>query len=880
MPIIIDPRTGLPFPLRTDRAPPNKRQGRVPGPADVAQIDAQVLRDPGVHATPEDFGAGIGKAVERFGKAASRVASDFAEMRREAEDDTAAVAGLSEARVRFTRVAESMQPQATTAGDFTGNLDRALGAETDAILRDLRQVRGLRPSKEGEAAIRQQLGVLASRMVVRGAMSEHRIRLAKLGHDVDASVADAAMAAFGAPADVFAIIAETEANLARFKDKLPPDILAAKVAAAREMIAGNAVAGLIEQGDVASARILLEAAGTGEGVSLSPDQAGRLRKAVDRVEDQARRVRRPAAEAKIEDHLASIQATGAGLGGVTECARAALDGKAFKAFERDEKDAHAFHETMKSLKFARPEVIEGELESRRPKRSAGNFAEKQRRFQVLERGAKQMLNVRARDGAAFVMEIPDVRAAFERAGDDGPDLRRALKFRMAMQSEIGMPEYRVRLLTRAEAGALASEVQSAATQDKAAKVAGLQDHYGPLFGRAMTELSDEGLDPRHRALAWARHTPALARTIAQTLEPGVDGPEKDLDAAVVKDVRDRLSDATAEDIKAVLSVAEDLVLRYLRETGDVEESAARTAVFANSAIEEILIATADGGNDQRAGGTGDGKAPDSSRTDQEGDGGKSRPDDTAGAPKAARGPDLTDIYRRHGVDPKSVVTLAKTGVVPQVEPEIDHKLVNLIRAIRDLNPNDGQAVHQLRKRIGKDLKGFPTRQHVFHFHLTRRLGGQSRPDTVKALAPQAVLNFGRQIDPKNAKLLADVLNVTPESELQVRRKINRRFGGLSGDAGIFTQTMGKVLRYRESGGKKGMSPKQAAEKLMPYVEGRKAEFGKNVLKGAATALTATKILPPLLARVIDIIDGADTAATLTGTKNQSRRVREIIGNGK
>ncbi len=34
---------------------------------------------------------------------------------------------------------------------------------------------------------------------------------------------------------------------------------------------------------------LLEAAGTGQGESLSPDQAGRLRKAVDRVADQARR---------------------------------------------------------------------------------------------------------------------------------------------------------------------------------------------------------------------------------------------------------------------------------------------------------------------------------------------------------------------------------------------------------------------------------------------------------------------------------------------------------------------------------------------------------------------------------------------------------------
>ncbi len=47
---------------------------------------------------------------------------------------------------------------------------------------------------------------------------------------------------------------------------------------------------------------LLEAAGTGEGVSLSPDQAGRLRAAMDRVEDLARRARRPVRAALYPDN--------------------------------------------------------------------------------------------------------------------------------------------------------------------------------------------------------------------------------------------------------------------------------------------------------------------------------------------------------------------------------------------------------------------------------------------------------------------------------------------------------------------------------------------------------------------------------------------------
>ena len=83
-------------------------------------------------------------------------------------------------------------------------------------------------------------------MVARGAMFEQTERLAQLGRDVDLSVAEAALAAFESPADFPAILGETAASLARFKDKLPPGVLAAKAAAARGLIAANAVAGLIE----------------------------------------------------------------------------------------------------------------------------------------------------------------------------------------------------------------------------------------------------------------------------------------------------------------------------------------------------------------------------------------------------------------------------------------------------------------------------------------------------------------------------------------------------------------------------------------------------------------------------------------------------------
>ena len=94
--------------------------------------------------------------------------------------------------------------------------------------------------------IRRQLAGYRARVVARGAIFEHDARLNQLGGDVDRTIGDHALAAYNRPADYLGILAEAEARLARFKDKLPPDILAAKVAAARETIAHSTVAGLIE----------------------------------------------------------------------------------------------------------------------------------------------------------------------------------------------------------------------------------------------------------------------------------------------------------------------------------------------------------------------------------------------------------------------------------------------------------------------------------------------------------------------------------------------------------------------------------------------------------------------------------------------------------
>jgi hypothetical protein len=92
---------------------------------------------------------------------------------------------------------------------------------------------------------------------------------------------------------------------------------------------------------------------------------------------------------------------------------------------------------------------------------------------------------------------------------------------------------------------------------------------------------------------------------------------------------------------------------------------------------------------------------------------------------------------------------------------------------------------------------------------------------------------------------------------------------LSGDAGVFNQTVDDVIRHWESGGKQGLSPRDAAERLMPYVDGRKAETGKAAVKALATAVSAA---PGLIARAIELIDIVDTVGSLRGTDKQREKV--------
>ncbi|MCH7691931.1 MAG: hypothetical protein IID50_00660 [Proteobacteria bacterium] len=269
--------------------------------------------------------------------------------------------------------------------------------------------------------------------------------------------------------------------------------------------------------------------------------------------------------------------------------------------------------------------------------------------------------------------------------------------------------------------------------------------------------------------------------------------------------------------------------------------------------------------------------------------GEKEPDPTAGAeeqaaPGATRGErpdqsrrsveDLRRLYREREIPDDVARTLAKTGVVPRVEPKLDGKKVELIRAVRDLDPEDEKAVKALRKRIRRELGRSRGIDNAFQLEVTARIGGRDRDASVGQLVRFAVIEFGREIDPENAKLLAAVLEATPENLKDVLGRINRRFDGLSGGSGAYKQTLRGVIEFKQTGGKRGLSPKAAAKQLMPYVDGSIAEVKKKIAK---TAIGAVALGPGLILKLIGIINSGDSILSLSGTQRQRKRAIERIG---
>ena len=131
--------------------------GRGSPPTDARSVpQAQVTRDPGVRAQPEDFGAQIGAVRTGIADVFGKVAGDILRRRQHAEDEAFANAFAARARVMGAQRYGELSKTAVDGPDgFYSVLNADLTEKYEGALEALRQ-EGYRPSMAGVAAARKQ----------------------------------------------------------------------------------------------------------------------------------------------------------------------------------------------------------------------------------------------------------------------------------------------------------------------------------------------------------------------------------------------------------------------------------------------------------------------------------------------------------------------------------------------------------------------------------------------------------------------------------------------------------------------------------------------------------------------------------------------------
>ena len=141
----------------------------------------------------------------------------------------------------------------------------------------------------------------------------------------------------------------------------------------------------------------------------------------------------------------------------------------------------------------------------------GDLAARGAMARVLDERIRERNRMRDDDQAQFVLADPGVRAAAQAAATGGPDAMAAyVTATTAAQARIGVPEHEQRILSRAQAQAIAGQIMRADPADGTAeapdgpalRLRAIQRTYGDAWPRVMNDLVRDGnLSPDYQVLA-------------------------------------------------------------------------------------------------------------------------------------------------------------------------------------------------------------------------------------------------------------------------------------------------------------------------------------------------------------------------------------------
>jgi hypothetical protein len=497
----------LPTPVRNDGGDPGRRNARTPTAADVPTVAIQ--RDPGVAFGRDSLtnAQAVGKGIANIGDKLF----DVAERQKKLEDATQ----TTDAQTAFDQAGMDEFRRRQTEGDpsdpnFMSDFRSFLDGKRDEILGPLQG----KVSPEAYERIRARIGTQSQAMSdAAGRVQLDAVEKKALGQ-IDDRINTWSAQASRDPAFLDTFLGMADEGLADYSGALRPDQEKAARDKARSSIIVNAFSGLVGQKKFADAEKILGDDRFNE--DIKPETRRSMMTVLDNGRKVAQSELRADVKLQLEDEVASIRETGAGIGLSRDRIVAAYGDKAPRILKALD-DEKTFYQQRTSIALNSPDEDAALLRSLQP--SGDGFKVEAERRDLAIKAITQKYAALEKDPVAYVMSSSDdVRDAYAKAQNDPAALRRAVAMSESAQEHLGVPEHLRRALSDDQAKSMVATITKVAPETAADAIQSLATQYGDqLWPQVYRDLVKAKLPPEYSVLA-TTDNPVARKSLAEALK--------------------------------------------------------------------------------------------------------------------------------------------------------------------------------------------------------------------------------------------------------------------------------------------------------------------------------------------------------------------------
>jgi hypothetical protein len=257
--------------------------------------------------------------------------------------------------------------------------------------------------------------------------------------------------------------------------------------------------------------------------------------AAEALQERGRREALRGISRMLDDDLASVAATGEGIPGLYQRARALMEPEAFQEYDSKRTSALLSHTTWEGIRYAPPDQAAKQIEAMRPAAGVKDFAVRQRAYESVREAYTKAQNLLQQDPAAYVASDPGVKTFADR---------------ITRQESMGIPAEAQRVFSKKEAHSIVAKMNATPPEKRADFMRDVKQELGPLYPHALKDMAElANFDARNQlltALADDPWSPQILPHMAQALTLGEKELKKALPQDAPKQIREALDSELAD----------------------------------------------------------------------------------------------------------------------------------------------------------------------------------------------------------------------------------------------------------------------------------------------------------------------------------------------